>query len=64
MNNSVHLSIVSPVYLAEGIIDELIKRITEEVLEITENYEIILVEDGSSDNSWKKIEENCKKTKI
>ena len=63
MNNRVYLSIVSPVYLAEGIVDELIKRISEEMLKITENYEIILVEDGSSDKSWQKIEENCKKNK-
>ena len=57
------IRIVSPVYLAEEIIDELIKRIRKQVLKITENYEIILVEDGSSDNSWQKIEENCKKYK-
>ena len=63
MKNGIHLSIVSPVYLAEGIIDELIKRIRKQILKITENYEIILVEDGSSDNSWQKIEENCKKYK-
>ena len=63
MKNGIHLSIVSPVYLAEEIIDELIKRIKKQVLKITENYEIILVEDGSSDNSWQKIEENCKKYK-
>jgi dolichol-phosphate mannosyltransferase len=55
------LSIVSPVYQSEKIIDELIKRIHSEVSKITDNYEIILVEDGSKDNSWLKIEENCKK---
>lgn len=55
------LSIVSPVYKAEGIVDELVKRIVAEVDKITPDYEIVLVEDGSPDKSWQKIEENCKK---
>ncbi len=45
-------SIVSPVYQAEGIVDELIKRIREDVTKITEEFEIVLVEDGSIDQSW------------
>ena len=53
------LSIVSPVYRAEAIVDELVKRISSEVSAITNDYEIILVEDGGPDNSWKKIKENC-----
>ncbi len=53
------ISVVSPVYGAQNIIDELIKRITEEVSKITPDFEIVLVEDGSPDNSWKKIVENC-----
>ncbi len=61
--NNLYLSVVSPVYLAEGIVDELVKRITEEVSKITQDYEIILVDDGSSDKSWKKIEDNCKTDK-
>jgi polyisoprenyl-phosphate glycosyltransferase len=55
-----YLSIVSPVYLAENIVDELVRRIKDEISGITSNYEIILVEDGSIDKSWQKIEENCK----
>jgi polyisoprenyl-phosphate glycosyltransferase len=55
-----YISIVSPVYQAEENVDELIKRINEEVSHITNNYEIILVEDGSKDESWKKIESACK----
>ena len=58
-----YLSVVSPVFLAEGIVDELVKRITEEVSKITQDYEVILVDDGSSDKSWKKIEDNCKADK-
>lgn len=51
------LSIVSPVYRAEQILDELVDRIEKAVLEITDDYEIILVEDAGPDNSWAKIEE-------
>jgi dolichol-phosphate mannosyltransferase len=50
-----HLSIISPVYKAEGIITELVRRIKAAVGQITEEYEIILVEDGSPDNSWNEM---------
>jgi glycosyltransferase involved in cell wall biosynthesis len=55
------LSIVTPVYRAEKIVDELVRRITAAVSSITFDYEIILVEDCGPDNSWEKILENCKK---
>lgn len=55
------LSIISPVYKAENIVEELVKRIQESVSSITQEYEIILVEDGSKDNSWDKIQEQCAK---
>lgn len=55
------LSIVSPVYKAELIVDELVRRIVLETEKITTDFEIILVEDGSPDNCWGKIQENCKK---
>lgn len=55
------ISAVSPVYRAEGIVDELVRRLKLSLESITDNYEIILVEDGGPDNSWEKIEENCKK---
>ena len=58
-NNYTSLSIVIPVYMAENIVNELVKRITQVVSSITENYEIILVDDGSLDKSWKMIQENC-----
>lgn len=66
MNNTQEtplISIVSPVYKAEKIVDILVKRIKEEVSKITENYEIILVEDGSPDRSWEAIERNCMEDK-
>jgi dolichol-phosphate mannosyltransferase len=50
------LSIVSPVYQAEKIIPLLVERIEKAVSKITTEYEIILVEDGSRDDSWIGIE--------
>lgn len=58
-NGKVHLSIVSPVYRAEKIVPELVKQIKESVLTITDDFEIILVNDCSPDNSWEKIEYEC-----
>lgn len=58
-----HLSIVSPVYQAENIVEKLVDEIHANVPKITDNYEIILVEDGSPDNSWLRIEEICKEDK-
>ena len=54
-------SIISPVYEAENLIDTLVERIGEQMSILGENYEIILVEDGSLDNSWQKIETNAQK---
>jgi dolichol-phosphate mannosyltransferase len=57
------MSIVSPVYMSACIVDELVKQIKEEVSKITDNFEIILVEDGSPDQSWQRIEKNCEDDK-
>ncbi len=56
-----YISVVSPVYRAEGIVDELISQISQSLENLTSSYEILLVEDGGLDNSWSKIEENCKR---
>ena len=57
MKNDIHLSIVSPVYRAENIVEELVKQIKQAVSAITEDFEIILVNDASPDKSWQKITE-------
>jgi dolichol-phosphate mannosyltransferase len=51
------ISIISPVYNSEKIIEVLVKRIADNVQLITTDFEIILVEDGSIDDSWSKIVE-------
>jgi glycosyltransferase involved in cell wall biosynthesis len=54
------ISIVSPVYKAEKIIPLLVERIENAVSKITDDYEIILVEDGGPDASWSVIESIAK----
>ena len=51
-----YISIVSPIYQAENIAERLVVAIEQAVNRITDDYEIILVEDGSADNSWKILE--------
>lgn len=53
------LSVVSPVYQADEIVDELVKRITQEASKVTPRFEIVLVDDGSPDSSWQRIEAAC-----
>lgn len=54
-----HISIVSPVYMGEKMVSELVRRIKESVETITENFDIILVNDASPDASWEAIEQAC-----
>lgn len=54
------LSIVSPVYRAEEAVPELVRRIRREVAPLTEQFEIVLVDDGSPDRSWERIQECCR----
>ena len=56
-DSNVMLSIVSPVYQAENTINELVRRIDHAAANITNKYEIILVEDRSFDDSWLRIVE-------
>ena len=57
--NTPIISVVSPVYMAAELVDVLVKQVTSELEKITDNYELILVEDGSVDNSWQQIEQKC-----
>lgn len=57
------LSIVSPVYKGENMLKELVSRIKTSVTPITENFEIILVNDASPDNSWEEITKACEADK-
>ena len=57
------LSIVSPVYHGEKMLDELVERIHQAISPLTDDYDIVLVNDCSPDNSWEKIKEICAKDK-
>ncbi len=47
-----HISIVIPVYKAEGCLEELYRRLSTSIETITLDYEILLVEDCGGDCSW------------
>ncbi len=55
MPESPHISVISLVYRAAGLLEELVRRIKAAVSSITAAYEIILVGDCGPDNSWSLI---------
>lgn len=50
-----HLSVVAPIYREEDGVAELVRRLVASLAEVTEDFEIILVDDGSRDRSWERI---------
>lgn len=46
------LSVVIPIYNDQEVIAELLRRLTAVLETIVSDYEIILIDDGSRDNSW------------
>ena len=50
------LSIVVPVYNSAATLGSLLERLTQTIEAITQNYEIVLVDDGSRDESWAVIQ--------
>ncbi len=51
-----HLSVVTPVYRAEGCLEELYRRLVAVLSGITQDFEIIMVEDCGGDRSWEIIQ--------
>jgi dolichol-phosphate mannosyltransferase len=49
------LSVVIPVFNESELLEELVKRVKLNMGKITEDYEIVLVDDGSQDATWDKI---------
>ena len=62
-DEKIHISVVSPIYRAEKIVVELVLQLHENLSKITDDYEIILVNDASPDNSWLAIKSECEKDK-
>lgn len=57
------ISVISPVYGAPTLLHELVRQIEETVSQLTSEYEIILVEDHSPDNSREIITDICRDNK-
>ncbi|MCJ7698135.1 MAG: glycosyltransferase family 2 protein [Thermoplasmata archaeon] len=55
--NETKYSIIIPVYNSEKTLIELTNRLTTVLSKITINYEIIFIDDCSSDNSWQILKE-------
>lgn len=51
MNNKIEISVVIPVYNAEKTICECVDSVVDELVASDLSYEVILVDDGSTDNS-------------
>lgn len=49
------LSLIIPVYNEEGLIDELADRATKAIESFTDNYEILFINDGSTDATLQKL---------
>jgi glycosyltransferase involved in cell wall biosynthesis len=54
------ITVLSPVYMGERSVPELVDRVRVAVERVTKDYEIVLVEDGSPDGSWRSIELACR----
>jgi polyisoprenyl-phosphate glycosyltransferase len=57
--NLYSLSVVAPVYHSAEMVEEFVYRVMTEVIALTEDFEIILIDDGSRDNSWRVIDQMC-----
>ncbi len=63
MERTIDISIVSPVYRAEKMLDKLVFEIQKAVESLNLSYEIILVDDRSPDGSWDKMKSISKSVK-
>ena len=54
------LSVVVPVYMGSGFLQELYERIKESATHPFQDFELILVNDVSPDNAWSEILALCK----
>ena len=54
--NGIEVSIVLPVYNEENIIENTVLEVEKILDSLKLSYEMILVDDGSEDDTWKKID--------
>ena len=62
MSSCSELSVISPVYMSASIVAPLVENIACELKQLGITYEIILVEDGSKDQSWQSILKECSRS--
>ena len=55
--SSVKYSVVVPLYNEQAVVEELYQRLTKVMQQTGENYELVLVEDGSTDATLEKLED-------
>ena len=53
------ISVVIPIYGCRAALPELHRRLSESVTKITDDYELIFVNDNCPQNSWEVIEQIC-----
>ena len=58
-----HITVVIPLLNEEKLVSELLKRVDDNLNVITSDYKIILVDDGSTDFTWKEIQKESKLNK-
>ncbi len=63
MKKKIELSVISPCYNEEDNIVEFVNRVYDNLKKFTSDFEIILVDDGSNDNTWVLIKDLKKKFK-
>jgi len=57
------ISVVIPEYMGKSMLPELLRRLKESITQVTDNYEIILVNDASPDGIWSDIVRFAKEDK-
>lgn len=55
------INVVAPIYNEEGLVDEFVKQVSQNLETFTSDYKILLIDDGSEDKSWNEISSICKK---
>lgn len=63
MSNPCHISAVIPEYKGAEMVAELVERLHRSLGALTDNYEIILVNDASPDSAWAEIQKACERDK-
>lgn len=54
------LSVFLPTYNEEGNIEKTVKNVKDTLEKVADNWEIIIVDDGSHDNTPPDIRQDCK----